>query len=647
MKPDPHTPRWFWFVPPVLAVLLYAVTLRNGFVLDDRALILDDPRMGSLGSFFSLHSGELVLRYWSLLLDSVIWGTRPAGYHLTNLLLHAGCALALFGYLRAMLRATTSGGRRADGAALAAATLFAAHPMLTEAVDGVTHRKELLAAGFLLLALWRSLGAERGMRRAVEVGLAVAAALFAKAPAVVFFPLVALQDLWVRRRTGSTWLRRDLLFYLPATAALAGYLAYRWAGIAGAVAAPVYFRAYNPQAADLAAPARLLTSLRVLGLYWRLLILPWRPTLGRFVTPVRDVADPLPWLVLALAVAASFLAWKLRRSRPLLALGLAWLVLAPLPTLNILPLNFLFSERYLYLPAVGLALVGADLLYAAGRTPRGRRWTTIPVVLLLALFVPGVTLRNLEWKDPSTLLAAAVRHNPNSPRVAYFHAEDLRRRGHIEESLAECLRALAVQPRFPDAWHLAGRNYADLGRTGAAARAYGKAVRQARDPDPDWLSDYGVALLQLGRRKEGLSALERAVKRDPSHRRATENYAQALLLARETRPDGEALVERLTREHPGWSTPWILRVETRLAAGDTAAALKSATRARAVLADEAARSFLAARVLEIQGNPERAAAAYRALASAPGTAPSLRDRAAAALRRLRAQAGIQAAPPPR
>ena len=325
------TPGWVWAVPPILAALLYAVTLRNGFVLDDKVLILHDPRMGSLANFFHVRAGELVVRYWSLLLDSAIWGAHPPGFHLTNLLLHAATGLALFAWLRALMGRTGGSGaaeaatraerkrRRpagpapaplgltwGDWAALGGSVLFVVHPMQTEAVAGVTHRKELLAALFTVLALWRSLGQEaraggaddpgagRTFLRSLEVGAYLALAVFAKAPAVVFFPLVLLQDLWVRRRSLGDWIRRDLTFYVPAALALAGYVIYRWAGISTAVEGDaVHFEAFNPQAVGLTAGERLMTALRVLWLYWKLLLVtPFHPTLERFIEPVRDAGTP-------------------------------------------------------------------------------------------------------------------------------------------------------------------------------------------------------------------------------------------------------------------------------------------------------------------------------------------------------------------
>ena len=637
-----RTPVWMWGVPPLLAVLLYAVTLANGFVLDDRVLLFDDPRLGSLRAFFDLRPGELVVRYWSLLADSAVWGLNPLGFHLTNVLLHALCGLAVFAWLRALLRARpeTVGGALfglawSDLCALAGALLFTAHPMQTEAVAGVTHRKEVLATLFMVIALHRSLPASRGILNALAVGAAMALALFAKAPAVVFFPLVLLQDLWVRGRRPGPWLRRDLVFYLPAVIALAGYLAYRWAGLSGALDGDaVYFDAYNPQAAGLPTGARLLTALVVLGLYWRLMWIPWRPILERHVEPVRNAADPLPWFLLIVALAALAVAFRIGRRRPLVALGLAWLVLAPLPTLNIVPLNFLFSERYLYLPVLGAVLVVTGLLAAAPPRPvRRRRLGAAAVALALLLFAPLVIVRGLEWRDTSTLLAATVRDNRNAPRVSYLHALDLRNQGRIPESLAACRRALQDTPRLADAWHLAGRNYTDLGQRSEALQALGRAVELARRPDPAWLNDYAVALIQAGRAQEALPVLEQAVERDPDNGRFAENRAQLLLLRPETRAEGMTALRELTARHPDQGSAWILLVEAELASGLTDEAAASTDRARAALSDDATRLFLDARVREGRGERTAAAAEYAALLSRDDLDDSLRRRVEAARKR--------------
>lgn len=636
---SPATPRWIWAIPAVLAALITLPTLWNGFVLDD-IVLLRDPRLGDLGRLLDLKSNELIVRYWSLQLDTVIWKGQAFGFHLTNLLMFVGVALALLGYLRALLERVPMPDR-AHGpwklnwrtwAAVAGTCVFVAHPMLTEAVAGVTHRKEILATGFLILALWRSLTG-RSALRSVEVAFYVGMALFAKAIAVVFFPLVLLQDLWVRERSLRDWLRHDLPFYSASVAVLIGYVIYRWTGISGATAEhPRHYIAFNPQTAGLSDSLRLLTGVKTLGLYWSLLLLPLTPTLERFVEPVSTYSDPLPWVLALIAVAAFAVALRVGRKHPILGLGLAWIVLSPLPTLNLLPLNFLFAERYLFLPAVALTLLAvAALQYSHGRAP-ARGVTSVLVILVLAGSI-RTAMRYTEWKNEDTLLEATIRDNGDAPRVQFFHALRLREQGRIQDSQQVIAASLSRLPKAPEGWHLAGRNYSDLGQLPEAIEAFARANTLARRPPANWLNDQAVALLSSGRPDEAAPVLREAVEMEPDNPLYRDNLIQALLMRTETRLEGMNLLDEELRLHPERPEPWILAVETRYAEQDTLAALRQRENARRAISDPPTLEFLDARVLEAEGQAAAAVAAYARIAADRSAGASLQRRAATAGKR--------------
>ena len=77
-------------------------------------------------------------------LNYILHELQPLGYHLINILLHATVTL-LYHHLCSKLLSSVP--------AVAAALLFAVHPVHTEAVTGVVGRAELLASIFFLLAL--------------------------------------------------------------------------------------------------------------------------------------------------------------------------------------------------------------------------------------------------------------------------------------------------------------------------------------------------------------------------------------------------------------------------------------------------------------------------------------------------------------
>src|SRR5207302_6943159 len=80
------------------------------------------------------------LTWWSLQLDSTLFGARPWGFHLTNFLLHTANVVLLFLVLNRMTGALWR-------SALVAA-LFAVHPLRAESVTWVSERKDVLSTFF-------------------------------------------------------------------------------------------------------------------------------------------------------------------------------------------------------------------------------------------------------------------------------------------------------------------------------------------------------------------------------------------------------------------------------------------------------------------------------------------------------------------
>lgn len=106
------------------------------------------------------------LTWITLGFDYVVWGMNPVGYHLTNLLLHSVNA-AVF-YLVAFrllgLATTEVGATPLRAGAVAAALVFAVHPLRAESVAWVTARRDVLSGLFLLLSVLTYLRASESHR---------------------------------------------------------------------------------------------------------------------------------------------------------------------------------------------------------------------------------------------------------------------------------------------------------------------------------------------------------------------------------------------------------------------------------------------------------------------------------------------------
>ena len=82
----------------VLSVLLYASTLDNPFVYDDFRLIVENPAIQTLSDIRTVMVRDITRPLVNLtyISDTAVWGTRPFGYHLTNIVLHALSVIAMF-----------------------------------------------------------------------------------------------------------------------------------------------------------------------------------------------------------------------------------------------------------------------------------------------------------------------------------------------------------------------------------------------------------------------------------------------------------------------------------------------------------------------------------------------------------------------
>ena len=186
-----------------LTLALFWPATRCGFInFDDDRYVADNPvvRQGltlpgirwALTTTYELW--WLPLLWISYMADTSLFGTGPAGYHLTNVLLHAANALLLFWTL---FRLTGSKGR-----SFFAAAFFAVHPLRIESVVWITERKDVLSGLFFflcLLAHLRQVERPSFLRRWTLPALMLLG-LMAKSTLVVLPFLLLLLDYWPLRR---------------------------------------------------------------------------------------------------------------------------------------------------------------------------------------------------------------------------------------------------------------------------------------------------------------------------------------------------------------------------------------------------------------------------------------------------------------
>ena len=489
----------------LLSILAFANSFANGFAVDDEVLIEKNRLIKSLaylptlfatdywGSFFGPGIGQNLYRPLVMLtfaLNYAVGGLHPFGYHLVNLALHMAITCVLYTLARRL--------GLSSGAGLAAAALFAVHPLHTEAVTSIVGRTELLMAlGVLLAVNWYLRGgapARLGFRFAVASWVAFAVGLLSKEQAVMVPVLLVLSDLSVVSaekgpRSGKEILRGAWGRYGGYLVLLGAYLALRSAVLYSAVFDPSrQMDVLDSPLANVSREARVLTALKVAGKYLWLCVWPAELAMDYSFDAIpiaRSVLDP--WVLLAGLAWGGLLglaAWAYVRGNRPVFFGIGVTLLTFLPASNLLiPLGTIMGERLFYLPSAGLCLlVGAawDRIGVWGRQAGRLQLTTrlclVGVALALLLLTVRTIQRNRDWRDSETLYQSAVQVVPRNVKILTTHSSFLVNAGRIDEAIARLSDATRIDPNYPRAYLYLGMAYARTQRWELAEAAYQRAL---------------------------------------------------------------------------------------------------------------------------------------------------------------------------
>lgn len=454
-------------IAALLAGLVYLNALHNPFVYDDYHTVVANASLQHVTDIRAivLHDVTRPIVNCSYALDRALWGATTFGFHVTNVLLHVLNVVLLFHLARRL-----SDDRRV---AFASATLFAVHPMMTEAVGYISGRSEVLCATFFLSALLcgrRWLRGDGPRWAALTVACWIAA-LASKEPAAMFpFVLLAYDFLAL---TGDDRRRRLLRVHVPLAI---------FAVVAGLVRVAVLMRIEYPSA-RVHWPF-LLLNLDVLRRYVGLMFFPRDQALFHEVAPPGGLFEPralVAILVLGLIVA---LAWRLRRASWIASLGLAWflLLLVPSAALIMLDQGEPMTEHRVYLASVGLFLAGGVAVRQIGAwvtRVAARARPLVPATFALVIFSFGAetVVRNRVWSSPVTLWRESVDLAPGHYRPRLLLGEALQETGRLEEAAAQFRAAVRLRPTEPMGHVKLGRCLAEMGQVQEARREFLEAVR--------------------------------------------------------------------------------------------------------------------------------------------------------------------------
>jgi tetratricopeptide (TPR) repeat protein len=524
----------------LLTVVAYLPASRDGFILDDDALIVNNHLVTMPDGLYRLWCTTESVDYWPLTsttwwVEWRLWGRNPQGYHVVNVILHALSAVVWWRVL-ARLKVPAS---------WLAAAVFAVHPVNAQSVVWIAEGKNTLAMFFFALTLWGWLTFEdTGHRGWWWLALGMFGLALLGKTAVVTLPVVLLGIAWWRRSKVG-W--PDVLRTLPF---------FGLAGLLGCVT--VWFQNHRAIAADIVRNDSFGSRLAGAGyalwfyLYKALLPLNLCFVYRRWQIDPNNLLSYAPGLLWTVGLA---MCWRYRRrwGRPCL-LGLGFYTLMLLPALGFFNVYFmrysLVADRWQYFSIIGLiALVvggGAAIVQRAG--PQNVAFGKFAAVVLLLALGASTWEQTHVYRDPETLWRDTLTKDPDSCLAQNNLGVILRGRGELTEARQHYEQAVRIAPDYFEAHNNLGNVLLQLGDAPAAIEEFGRAL-QIQPNQPETRYNLGNALLQLGKLANAITEYETALRIRPDYAEAHNNLGSALLESDKV-TEAIAQFEQAVRLHP-------------------------------------------------------------------------------------------------
>jgi len=448
------------------AVLSYANSLHNQFIWDDEDWILRNttvkdwhrwPALFTQNSIQGARKGSNFYRPIQAIshgIDYMVWGYKLSGHHASNIFFHAVAAILLFLLLKSIF---------SQGMAFLSALFFAIHPVQTEAITYISGRADPMSVLFILLSI---LLFEKNILLSC---LAFLFAIFSKESALLTPALILLYIVFRDRDV-----KRELKYLLPFIAIIIVYGILRLTVLDFSHTIPE-----NAPKAFFYVPfyIRLCTFLKTLPVYFGILLWPFGLHMERDMALSYSIFEPKAFLGLFIVITIFLTGFACRKRYKFLLFSAAWFFISIFPNSNIIPINALIYEHWLYLPSIGFFVVVAwcmDRLLSKGKAFR-------PLALLLITLISSFYIwrtyeRNREWHNPISFYESTIRHKPDSARLHNNLAMAYADAGRPEDAIREYKKAIELGDYYAQPHYNLSNIYIGKGDYDAAIKELKKSI---------------------------------------------------------------------------------------------------------------------------------------------------------------------------
>ncbi len=438
--------------------------------------------------------------------DCMLFGLKPAGHHIVNLLLHVLNSVILFLLINKIAKAFYP--------ALVIALLFAMHPLHVESVAWAAERKDVLSGlfGLVTLLLYCKYVIERRKFWYFLALGAFAIGLMAK-PMLVTLPLLfMLLDYWPLERwemgngvkadaktVAKSVIEKGPFFVLIVASSLVTFYVQQTGGAVSSIeSVGLLLRIENAAIAYVSYIAKMFVPIKLAVFY---------PHPGSV-----NVAKAM--LAMALLAAVTIACFKFGKKKKYLLVGWLWYQIVLVPVIGLVQIGAQsMADRYSYLSLIGLFIVIvfaiADLVKTKSKSVKITTGAiTVVVLVLLSL---GTTVQLSYWQNSFTLFQRALDVTENNYVMHNNVANVLSRQNKYQEAASHLQKSLKIKPELASAYTNLGNNLVKIGRFDEAIKFHKKAVLLENDNAAAHYN-LAVALTKKQLNYDAIKAYEKAIE---------------------------------------------------------------------------------------------------------------------------------------
>jgi len=421
----------------LLTIFVFGTLSKSGFFWDDYDYIINNPHMLNLSlstifkffsSFYNANYHPLTTLSWAL--EYHFFGLNPGGYHNTGIVLHLINSILVFYFARLLTKDIR--------VATVTVVLFAIHPMHVESVAWISERKDLLYTLFYLLStiFYLNYLEKKNWKILVWVFFFFVLSCLSKSAAITLPLILILLDYYKDNLSSKSLLQKIPFLLISIVFGIVAIISQKTGG------------AINDDVLHFGVFDRTLLLGYSLCYYIASFFVPehFYPKSGIPLPSVFYVTTMFVVLLLGFVLLV-------KKYRKELVFGFAFYLIGVSLVIQIIPLGkSLVSERYSYVPYIGLSIMLAKILFNGISSYGNRKRNLTIVYVILGIGVAILSIQSYKrckvWINADSLFTDVIEKNPQEGYAYWLHCYNRIQENDYAGCIADCDRGLAVDSTY-------------------------------------------------------------------------------------------------------------------------------------------------------------------------------------------------------